>query len=91
MEEIYRRTLTPTEAERYYIYIGSDYLYAFPVTQGTVRIKFDKREFKAKINETRGRGRLFLGKFRDYIDLRERCTVVFYKNPDGSFSLSVEK
>ena len=91
MEEIYRRTLTPTEAERYYIYIRSDYLYTFPVTQGTVRIKLDKREFKVKIDEQGGRGRLFLGKFRDYIDLNEGCTVVFYKNPDGSFSLSVEK
>lgn len=87
MQVIYRRRLAPTEADRYFIYIERSYLDKFSVTQGTVRIRFDKQEFKAKVDK---QGRLFLGKFRDYVNLQQGCTVIFYKNPDGTFTLEVE-
>lgn len=88
MKVIYRRRLAPTEADRYFIYIERGYLDKFSVTQGTVRIRFDKQEFKAKVDK---QGRLFLGKFRDYINLQQGCTVTFYKNPDGSLNVSIEE
>lgn len=87
MQEIYRRKLNPTEAERYFVYIERDYWDKLSVTQGTLRIRFGKQEFEAIVDK---QGRLFLGKFRDYINLRRGCIVTFYRNPDGIFTLEVK-
>jgi len=88
MQEIYKRRLTSTEAERYFVYIERDYWDKLSVIQGTLRIRFGKQEFDAKVDK---QGRLFLGKFRDYINLNKGSTIIFHKNPDGSFNVSIEE
>jgi len=86
MQVIYRRRLSPTELRRYFIYIERDYWDKLSVIKGTLRIRFGKQEFEAIVDK---QGRLFLGKFRDYINLKRGCSVIFYRNPDSTFALEV--
>ena len=88
MQAIYKRRLNRTEAERFFIYIEKSYWNKFPLSQGTLRIRFGKQEFEAIIDK---QGRLFLGKFRDYISLQQGCKVIVYKNPDGTYTLEMER
>lgn len=85
VKSTYRRKLSVTEANRHYVYIEKQYRDIFPPFGETIRIIIDDYKVEAKIDRL---NRIWASLFWDHLDFEMGKTIVFTKNPDGSFNVS---
>ena len=89
MKFVYRKKLTPVEAERHYIYVDKGHRDIFPTPREEFKIVIthNRRVLKAKIDAN---GRIFSPLY-EYITFKEGDTIIFAKNPNGSFNVSIRE
>jgi len=88
MKNVYERKLSYTEAKRHFIYVQSATWESFPPSGEPFTLRVGERKFEVKLDKL---NRIWSADFRDYIDLTRNNVVVFKKDKDGSFVLSLKK
>lgn len=85
----YRRKLRPTEAKRHYITISKEYRDVFPPSGEIFKIIVNNENIDVTIDKS---NRIWAALFWDRLPhFEEGDTIVFSKNPDDSFNVSMEK
>lgn len=88
MRFVYKRKLTLTEAKRHYIFVDKGHRDIFPSPKDNFKIIIDHDKLlDARID---AEGRIY-SRLCDYITLKEGNTIVFAKNYNGSFSVSIKE
>ncbi|MDQ1280632.1 MAG: hypothetical protein QG670_1895 [Thermoproteota archaeon] len=89
MNEVFRRVLSKTEAERHFIRIPKAYRSVFPPTEIVFKIKIKNEEFNASVDR---QGRIWTGSFCYSLPyFKEGSSVSFYKEPYNVFKIISEK
>lgn len=88
INEICRQKLSPTEAKRHFIRVRKKYRDMFPPAGETFVVVIDNEKFEVTVGSL---NRIWAAIFWDKLPhFREGDTIVFSKNPDGSFNVSIE-
>ena len=88
MKEIYRRKLCYSESRCHYIKVSKKYRDMFPPTGEPFTLFIDDQKIDVEIGSlNRIWASLFWGKLPHF---RGGDTIVFSKNPDGSFNVSIK-
>jgi len=89
MQEIYKRKLSYWEANSHLIPIDKGHRDMFPPAGETFTVVIDEEKFEATINSF---NRIWLEElWKRLPHFREGDTIVFSKNPDGSFNVTIEE
>jgi len=89
MNEIYRRKLRYSEAKRHYIRIEKKYRDMFPPAGETFIVVIDNQKFEVAVGSL---NRIWAAIFWEKLPrFREGNMIVFSKNPDGSFNVTIEE
>lgn len=89
IKEIYKRRMTVSEATRHFIYIEAGEIWKFfPCRKERFKVRIGGRKFDVEIDDG---NRMWAASFRDYIEFKKGNVLVFKKNRDDSFTLSLEK
>jgi hypothetical protein len=89
MQEIYKRKLSYWEANRRLILIQKRHRDMFPSAEETFTVVIDNLKFEVTIDSF---NRIWLEElWKRLPHFREGDTIVFLKNPDGSFNATIEE
>jgi len=89
MQEIYKRKLSYSETNRHFIHIDKRHRDMFPPAGETFMVVIDNEKFEATIDSF---NRIWLDElWKRLPHFREGDTIVFSKNPSGSFNVTIEE
>lgn len=85
----YKRKLTPSEAERHFVYVDKSHKQMFPSSGKEFTLKVGKEKVKVKMDS---KGRIWAALFWVHLpSFKREDIIVISKISDGLFKIEVEK